>query len=272
MTQTPHAPLAIEELRRVCATAHFGGTILYFDRIDSTNTAAARLAHEGAAEGTVVIAETQTHGRGRLGRTWVSPPFANLYLSIILRPPLRTAEAPVLALVVGLATAEALGTWTPLVGLKWPNDVLINGRKAAGILTEMDSAQDRVRSVIAGIGVNVNGRTAALPLELRDKATSLRDAVGHPVDRVDVAHRLLSRLEARYDEFVRQGFAALRGPWDALSCLHERRVEIEDGARRYAGTVAGLADDGRLRLRTDAGEEVFVVAGDVTVVGGYQRP
>jgi BirA family transcriptional regulator, biotin operon repressor / biotin---[acetyl-CoA-carboxylase] ligase len=276
MTPPAHAPLAIDDLRRARAAARFGGTVHYFETTDSTNTVAQQLARAGAAEGTVVIAETQTKGRGRLGRTWISPPFRNLYVSIVLRPPVAPSEAPRLGLVVGLATAETVAEWTspaarPGAALKWPNDVLIDGRKVAGILMEMDAEDDRVRSVVAGIGVNLNMSPDDVPTDLRDKAISLSTAVGMPIDRVAFATRLLSRLEERYDQFVQHGFATLRPLWERLSCLQGRDVEIDDGGRRYRGRVCGIADDGALQLRDASGAEITVVAGEVTVVDGYEK-
>jgi BirA family transcriptional regulator, biotin operon repressor / biotin---[acetyl-CoA-carboxylase] ligase len=271
MSPSVPAPLAIDDLRRARAAARFGAAIEYFASTDSTNSVAQRLARDGAAEGTVVIAETQTKGRGRLGRTWLSPPFRNLYLSIVLRPPVAVAEAPRLGLVVGLALAETVAEWVPGTALKWPNDVLVDGRKVAGILMEMDAEDDRVRAVIAGIGVNLNMTPDDLPADLRDKATSVGAVSGAPVDRVAFASRLLSQVEARYRQCLDQGFAALRPLWDRLSCLHGREVEIDDSGRRYCGTVCGLADDGTLQLRDASGHTIAVVAGEVTVRDGYRR-
>jgi BirA family transcriptional regulator, biotin operon repressor / biotin---[acetyl-CoA-carboxylase] ligase len=265
-----HAPLAIDDLRSARQGARFGHVIHYLDSTDSTNTAARRLALEGAAEGTVVIAETQTKGRGRLGRGWVSPPFRNLYLSLVVRPSIATSDAPKIVLVAGLAVAETVREWTNRVAIKWPNDVLIDDRKVAGILTEMEVEDTRVRFVIVGIGVNLNSAPADFPPELRDKAIGLCTAVGEPIDRVRFTDRLLSRLEERCDLFVRTGFAAIRPLWEGLSCLTGRAVEIDDGGRRYVGVAAGVADDGSLRLRDAAGRETRVLAGDVTVVGGYE--
>ena len=262
-------PLAIDALRRLRATARLGRTIHYFDSLDSTNTLAHGLASEGAAEGTTVIAETQTKGRGRLGRTWVSPPFRNLYVSIVLRPPIAVARAPQIGLVAGVAVAEAVRDWAPQATIKWPNDVLIDGRKVAGILTEMDADGDCVRCVIVGIGVNLNSVAAEFPPDLRDKATSLSAAVGVRIDRVAFADRLLARLEERYDRFLDQGFAAIQPLWERLSALTGRVVQIDDGVRSYQGIVVGLADDGTLRLRDTVQGETRVVAGDVTVVDGY---
>ena len=264
------APLAIDALRRARAAARLGRTIHYVDSVDSTNTLAHQLASEGAAEGTTVIAETQTKGRGRLGRTWVSPPGRNLYLSIILRPTIAVARAPQIGLVVGVAVAEAVGDWASPVTIKWPNDVLIDGRKVAGILTEMDVDGDRIRCVIVGVGVNLNSTAEDFPPDLRDKAVSVCTAGGAPVDRAAFAEHLLTRLEERYDRFLNEGFAAIRPLWERLSALTGQRVQIDDGVRRYQGIVVGVADDGTLRLRDAAQGETHVVAGDVTVVDGYR--
>jgi BirA family transcriptional regulator, biotin operon repressor / biotin---[acetyl-CoA-carboxylase] ligase len=146
---------------------------------------------------------------------------------------------------------------------------VIDARKVAGILASMDAEQDRVRFVILGIGVNLNSTPEDFPPELRDKAVGLCTVVGAPIDRVAFAAGLLSRLEARYDLFMREGFAALRAMWEARSWLTGRHVRIEDATRSYAGRVSGIADDGALVLRDAAGGEVRVIAGDVTVVAGY---
>lgn len=264
-----HAPLAIDQLRRARAAHRLGCRIEYFDTTDSTNTVARHLAAEGAVEGTLVIAEAQTKGRGRLGRTWASPPARNLYLSIVLRPKIAVAEAAQLTLVAGLATVEAVSEWVPHAAIKWPNDVVIDGRKVAGILTEMEADDDRVRFVIPGIGVNLNAAPADFPDELRDKATALCAATGQHIDRTAFAERLLSCLEKRYVSFLDTGFAALRPLWEARSCLTGKAVQIDGAGQRSAGVVAGIGNDGSLILRDAGGAETRVVAGDVTVVGGY---
>ncbi len=268
MTSDPHGALAIEDLRRARAAARMGHDIRYFDTVDSTNTVAHQLAVDGAAEGTVVLAERQTKGRGRLGRAWSSPPFRNLYLSLILRPPIAVAAAPQVGLVAGLAVAETARQWVDEVAIKWPNDVLARGRKAAGILTEMEAEDGQVRFVVVGIGVNLNSTAQDFPPDLQDKAIGLCTLAG-AIDRVGFAAHLLSQLEHRYDLFLRGGFAAIHPLWEGLSCLTGRRVQIEGGHERCAGVVIGLDADGRLRLRQDAGRETRVVAGEVTVIGGY---
>jgi len=264
------APFDIDRLREARAGAHFGAVIEYFAVTDSTNMVAHQLAQTGAAEGTVVIADTQTHGRGRLGRAWVSPPSCNLYLSVVLRPSVSTAIAPQLTLVAGVAVAETIREWVPRAALKWPNDTVIDGRKVAGILTEMDADADRVRFVILGIGVNLNSAPEDFPAELQDKATSLRVVTGGSIDRAAFTGRLLAQLEDRYQRFLHDGFAGLRPFWEACSCLTGQQVAIDEGGQRRTGVVIGIADDGALVLRTPQGAEKRILVGDVTVIDGYE--
>lgn len=262
------APLDIEALRQARAATRLGRTIHYFATIGSTSDYARELAVAGADEGAVVIAEAQTQGRGRLGRRWESPPHRNLYISILTRPAIEPEAAPQTGLVAGLATAEAVGQWTA-ARIKWPNDVLIDGRKVAGILTELHAVGGGAPFIVFGIGVNLNLALDELPDELRDKATSLSAAIGRPIDRVAFADALLTHLERRYLEYCDAGFAPLREPWEALSCLTGRDVRISGAGALQEGKVLGLGDDGTLRLLSADGNEMRVVAGDVTVLDGY---
>jgi BirA family biotin operon repressor/biotin-[acetyl-CoA-carboxylase] ligase len=245
--------------------------IHWHEEVDSTQRVARELARGGAPEGTVVIAERQSAGRGRLGRQWHSPPGVNLYCSIVLRPPLAPSAVPQIALVAGTAVAAAVAEETGLrPGIKWPNDVLLDGRKVAGILTEMDSEVDRVHHVIAGIGVNLNLPLAALPRDLRAKATSLRAVTGRRVDRARFTGGLLAALEARYGRFLSAGFPTVRAEWETFSCLTGTEVRIASAEGELAGCVLGLDADGALRLRQADGRVVRVIAGEVTVRDGYR--
>ena len=236
---------------------------------DSTQRVARELARGGAAEGTIVVAEAQTAGRGRLGRSWHSPPGVSIYCSIVLRPPAPPTAVPQLALVAGLAAADAVVDATGLdARIKWPNDVLVEDRKVVGILTEMEAEVDRVHFVIAGIGVNVNTPPDAFPPELRDKAGSLRAALGRPVERVVVLARLVAALEARYATWRRDGLAPLLPAWAARDALAGRTVAVGDAAGTLLGRVLGVADDGALRLDVD-GVERRVTAGEVTLADAY---
>ena len=243
----------------------------WFAETDSTQRVARELARAGAPEGTVVIAERQTAGRGRLGREWHSPAGLNLYCSVILRPPLAPGAVPCVALVAGVAVAVAIaGTGALRPAIKWPNDVLLAGRKVAGILTEMDSELERVHHVIAGIGVNLNAPRMAFPPALRGKASSLLLASGQRVDRAAFTGRLLAALEARYGRFCSAGFEAVRGEWEEYSCLTGTEVCVAAPDGEIQGRVLGLDADGALRLQRADGGTVRIVAGEVTLRDGYR--
>jgi BirA family biotin operon repressor/biotin-[acetyl-CoA-carboxylase] ligase len=257
------------EITRHLDTRRFGRRLECHDTIDSTNVRADALARGGAPEGTLVVAERQTRGRGRLGRHWVSPARVNLYASFVVRPRLQPADAPQLALAAAVAVARALA---PLaagrVAIKWPNDCLLDGKKVAGILTELDAEVDRIRAVVLGIGVNLNATARAFPRELRPIATSVLLATGTAVDRPRFAAALCGTLEAVYDRVVSDGFAVLADEWESLSCLTGRRVTIDCAGRRSEGTVRGIDTAGRLVLDGASGEE-RIMAGDVSIVNGY---
>jgi BirA family transcriptional regulator, biotin operon repressor / biotin---[acetyl-CoA-carboxylase] ligase len=248
-----------------------GWRIHYFDEIDSTQEAARELAAAGADQGTVVIAERQTAGRGRMGRTWHSPARVNLYATIILRPPIPLAEVPRLSLVAGVAAAQALEREAPnIVALKWPNDVWLHGRKAGGIIAEaVTDTQSRLSCVLLGIGININLDSADIPDDLRDKATSLRIATGHSCDRIALADSLFNLLDSRYMETLTRGFDSVRPMWERYSALTGKRVAIVVGDRRESGFVVGIDAGGALLL--DIGERVErIVAGEVSVEGAYE--
>lgn len=265
MPQNPYLPIERREL------GHIGWRIHYFEQVDSTQEVARELAASGAAHGTIVVAERQTAGRGRMGRTWHSPTGVNLYTTIILRPAMPLAEVPRLSLVAGVAVAEALEREAPgIVGLKWPNDVWLRGRKAGGIIAEAvtDANQD-LACVLLGIGININLATADIPDDLRDKATSLRIATGHACDRIAIAESLFNLLDLRYRETLASGFESVRPAWERYSALTGRTVSIVGAGRRVTGIVKGIDSDGALLL--DAGGHVErIVAGEVSVEGAYE--
>lgn len=228
--------------------------------VSSTNDEAKRLAAGGASEGTVVIAERQTAGRGRRGRAWASVP-GNLFVSVVLRPKLAPAAVPPLAPAMGLAVALAVEDVAPLSAeLKWPNDVRVGGRKVAGVLCESVVSGSSLAAVIAGIGVNVG---AELPPELAEIATTLSREAVRNVRRSEVEEALLSRIDEVYGRFVAGGFAALHEEWAARDCLAGTRVSIDPGtSARVEGEGAGIAEDGGYRVRTAAGVAT-VTAGEV---------
>src|SRR5512137_1201778 len=255
----------VEELRSYFLTRIIGRRIEYYEELESTNTEALRLAMENAPEGTVVIADAQSEGRGRLDRIWESPPSLNLYLSVVLRPDIPAASASLIPLAVGVTVAEVISKYCPgRVRLKWPNDVLVDGRKICGILTEMRTRADRVHFIIVGIGVNLNMRKLDFPREIRETATSLRIGTECEIDRLDVAIRLFENLERWYRIFLNGGEAAIRETWLQYAELIGKRIEVVFKSDTQRGIVVGLDENGALLLEGETGVQQ-VLAGDVYI-------
>jgi BirA family biotin operon repressor/biotin-[acetyl-CoA-carboxylase] ligase len=253
------------EVRPLLATTDLGQTLHYFDEIDSTNDRAKELAEEGAVHGEVVVAELQRAGRGRRGRTWSSPAGRNLYLSVILRPELPPTRAPELTLVGALAVCDALRNAGVDAGIKWPNDVLVGGKKIAGILTELSAEPDHVHWVVLGVGVNLNARREDFPPELRDEATSVLIERGEPAPRALFAAALLLVLEQWLDVHQEQGFDAIRDAWRSRSVTLGRTVKVRMGDRDIEGVAEELDTSGALLVRTASGLE-RVMTGDVVLL------
>jgi BirA family biotin operon repressor/biotin-[acetyl-CoA-carboxylase] ligase len=266
LCEVPDLPLA-EELHNGLATRRIGREIRYLAETDSTNRQAYALGEAGADEGLVVIADRQSAGKGRMGRTWASPPGVNLYVSILLRPPLPPQTAPQLTFISTLAVSRAIAAVSGLSPThKWPNDVLIGGRKVAGLLNELSAESDRVRFVVLGIGVNLNMTADQFPPDLRMPATSLLLAGGRPVSRTLFARTLLEQLDALYDEYLRRGPAPIMAAWEAHCDLIGKMVEVDEGGGGLVrGTVAGIDRDGALLLTLANGATERILAGDVRV-------
>ncbi len=231
--------------------------------VDSTNTWAAAEASAGAQPYSWFVAGAQRAGRGRLGRTWSSPPELNLYASCVLRPAVPPARVAQTSLVVALAVRRALAPLVPDVQVKWPNDLLVSGRKVAGILCEAQFQGERLGAVVAGIGVNVGALPADLPPEVRVRATSLRDA-GSEATVEDVLLAMAAALETLLPAFESTGFAPLRDEWNAACALSGRRVTLAFADQEREGVVRGLDEEGLLLLETAGGLE-RILAGEVTV-------
>jgi BirA family transcriptional regulator, biotin operon repressor / biotin---[acetyl-CoA-carboxylase] ligase len=247
-----------------------GWRIHYFDAVDSTQRVAAELAHSGADEGTVIIAERQSAGRGRLGRSWHSPAGVNLYATVILRPHMSLAEVPQLSLVAGAAAAEALETMAPgLVALKWPNDIWLRQRKAGGIIAEaVSDAKHGLLCVLLGIGVNLNLASSDIPPELSGTATSVLIATGQECDRVQFAATLFNSLDRNFEAIQAAGFSAVRPIYDRYFALNGRHVNVIDGRTMVAGVVRGIDNDGALIIETTNGP-TRILTGDVSLTGAY---
>jgi len=259
--------LSLDELRQGLAARRLGGKFHYFTELDSSNIYARQLAENGACEGEIVIAEAQTQGRGRLGRRWQSPPFANLYISLILRPKLAPVHAPQITLMAAVALAETVASFIPQSAtIKWPNDILVDGKKLAGILTEASCDPDRVHYVILGIGVNLNYRLGAMPLEIRERATSVAELTGKPVRRESFLRRLIHDLDRCYGELEETGFALLARRWEAYFGLRGKQVRVELLDQIVTGRAIGIDQDGALLIEDHQGMRQRVIAGDVIPV------
>ncbi|MSP40574.1 MAG: biotin--[acetyl-CoA-carboxylase] ligase [Deltaproteobacteria bacterium] len=260
-------PWSLDELRQGSVGNRIGGKFHYFFEIASTNSYARQLADSGAAEGEVVLAESQSHGRGRLGRHWQSPPYVNLYVSLILRPRLAPVDAPQITLMAAVALAETVASFvTQAVTIKWPNDILIGGKKLAGILTEASCDSERLHYVILGIGVNLNYAIATMPEEIRQRATSIAHLTGNTLSRESFLRRLIHDLDRCYGELERAGFAALARRWQSYFSLRDRRVRVELLDQVTNGWARGIDRDGALLVEDDNGVIQRVIAGDVIPV------
>jgi BirA family biotin operon repressor/biotin-[acetyl-CoA-carboxylase] ligase len=258
------AALDITDVRARLSAKRLGTRFHYFTELGSTNTRARELAESGAAEGEIVIAESQTQGRGRLGRRWESPPLSNLYLSIVLRPGLPPKHAPQITLAAAVALVETVGSFLPRPPvIKWPNDILIDGKKLAGILTEAACDTECVQYVILGIGLNLNYRAETMPETLRQRATSMADRAGENLSRETVLVRLIHDLDRCYGELEESGFAALRPRWEAHFGLRGRRVRVELGDQTIIGRAQGIDHEGALIVETDDEQRRSIIAGDV---------
>jgi BirA family biotin operon repressor/biotin-[acetyl-CoA-carboxylase] ligase len=252
-------------VKRTAAERLLGRVIHRLREVDSTQAELARLADRGAPEGTVVSAEHQTRGRGRLGRRWLDAPGESLLVSILLRPAVEPARAPQLSLVAAVAVVDALQAGPGVRALiRWPNDVLLDGRKACGILLEASTTGARLQDVLLGIGLNVN--QTDFPPEIRDRATSLRLVTGLPQDRDALLERLLDALDDRYAEFRARGFAGVRGEWLRRAATIGQRVRAPGGDE---GVAVDLDEDGALLVRGDGGAVIRIASGEPLHAPGH---
>ena len=244
----------------------FGKRVYHFFKTDSTNRVAMELGYEDEPEGAVVLAEEQTAGRGRAGRSWHSERGAGLYVTVLLRPKLSPVQAPLLTMLAGLSAHTAVLAQTGLAAeLKWPNDLLIHGKKLGGILTEMHAEPNAVRFVIVGIGINVNQEK--FTGELAGTATSLRRETGRAQSRLELLVKLLSQFETDYNRFVREGAPYVVQRFELVSSFaNGRRVRVDTGAETYLGVTDGLSPEGLLIVKRESGVSGVVIAGDVAEV------
>ena len=260
---------AAQQLEQQLTTRWMGRQLRILDQVDSTNEEVKRLAQRGAEHGLAVLAETQTKGKGRLGRGWVGDKLTGIWLSVLLRPKLAPREIGPITLVVGLAVCKTIRAVAGCDALlKWPNDVVIGRKKVCGILSEMQAEMDRVDYVVVGIGINVN--THAFPPELAHKATSLCLETGKEFARSELVCRLLLELEQAYDSFEQHGFdARLLQEYTAVCASLHRPVTVQRGGKTLSGEAVGVNEEGELLVKDAQGKILVVSSGEVTVQGIY---
>jgi BirA family biotin operon repressor/biotin-[acetyl-CoA-carboxylase] ligase len=263
---TETRPLSIAGIRRRLRAPLVGRQLYLYGKVESTNDSLGRMARSGAPEGTVVIAEAQTAGRGRLGQPWFSPPDVNLYASVLFRGPLARKDAPVFSFIGGLALADAVREAGATPAIKWPNDVLVDGRKVGGSLIECGARGDEVDYLVLGVGANLNvdldALGAALGPAARD-ATSLRAVTGREVDRDAFAAAYLNALDAWTRRYRWDGPSAVLEGWSGLDILTGRQVEIRGAGYRFIGRVTGVDPSGRLVVEDGLGERRTVTTEEI---------
>ncbi|MBP7215870.1 MAG: biotin--[acetyl-CoA-carboxylase] ligase, partial [Candidatus Omnitrophica bacterium] len=234
--------------------------IYYFDEVSSTMDVAMQLALKGAVEGTVVLSELQTKGRGRLGRNWFSPRYKGIYFSLILKPAISPNQAAVLTLLSAVSICQAIRQITGVEAqIKWPNDILIQQKKVAGILTEIQAEMDEIHCVIVGVGINVNNEKKSLI----SQATSLKEHIGGVVNRVELLQAIFNALEKNYLHFQEKGSRFIIQQWREYSVTLGRRVKIYSHREHVEGEAIDIDADGALLLRNDAGLTQKILSGDV---------
>jgi BirA family biotin operon repressor/biotin-[acetyl-CoA-carboxylase] ligase len=241
-----------------------GKEVWHYQEVGSTNDVCKELASSGAEEGLCVVADSQSRGRGRMGRSWSSPPGVGLYFSCLLRPEIPADSLPLCTLLAGGATAHALIEATGAeIRLKWPNDLLLEDKKLGGILTELLNLPGEPPSVVVGIGINVNTAPEDLPPEIRQTTTSLLQATGRTHERQALLKAVLMEIDKSYAAFKSEGARAALEVWRPFASTLGQRVQLETGEGVLEGEAVGLTERGHLLIRTDQGQEVEVLAGEV---------
>jgi len=249
------------EIENGLETGIVGRRIKYFSEVESTNSVATGMADAGAAEGTVIIAEMQMQGKGWMGRRWISPK-DGIWLSVILRPRMSLAHAYRLTIVAGLAVAKTIRGYGIDAWVKWPNDVIIGGKKVCGVLTEIESETANLRYAIVGIGVDVNVDTQLFPEEIRTGSTSIKAELGHPVDRAKFLQRLFAALEYEYLRVKEDRFQGVLNDWRGMLATVGKRVQINTPIKTIYGEAIGVDSEGSLIVECRGGFLEKVVAGE----------
>lgn len=261
--------LSKNEIASRLGTKWVGKNLYYYEDTDSTNADAMRLGEEGAEHGTLVVANHQNKGRGRRGRVWQSPVGTTISMSFLVKPEIAPGKASMLTLVMALAVAKGIEEACDLsTAIKWPNDILVNGKKVCGILTEMKAEMDYIHGVIIGVGINVN--VESFPEELQSMATSLILEKGRKVSRAEVIERVAENFEEYYEKFMEtEDLSLLRDLYEERLISKGKSVKVLDPQGEYTGISKGITDTGELVVETQDGKEQQVYAGEVSVRGIY---
>ncbi len=252
------------ELRPLLNTVTIGREIIHYDSVSSSNNEAKRLALAGAKDGTVVVAEEQGAGKGRLSRGWFSPPGKGIWFSVIIRPPFLPQDAPKCTLMAAVAIVRAARKYGLDLGIKWPNDVIYEGKKLVGILTEMNAEMERINYIVIGTGINVNLWPEDFPEEVRDVATSLAMARGEELPRKELFARILNSFDDLYQSVLKEGFAAVLDEWRRYTITLGRVVNVIGVKETFYGSAVDIDEDGALLIETSEGIRK-VLAGDVSI-------
>jgi BirA family biotin operon repressor/biotin-[acetyl-CoA-carboxylase] ligase len=256
--------LSAEEIKAGLPTRYMGHVIHAYDEVTSTQLLAHEAASKGAPEGTIVIAERQTGGKGRLGRVWHSPKGTGIWMSLIIRPSIPLPKAPQLTLLTAVSLAKAIQTTYQLtVQIKWPNDLLIDGKKFCGILTELNAESDRINYLVIGVGINVNTVQSDFPQELQEIATSLRVASGQTIKRSVLIQAFCREFEAEYEHYLAHGFDRVRTRWEELSISLGRMVTVRTIHTTLEGKAIGLDQEGVLIVQDAEGQQHKVYSADI---------
>jgi BirA family biotin operon repressor/biotin-[acetyl-CoA-carboxylase] ligase len=247
-------------------TSRLGHRIHYEETVTSTQEIAHKLANDSDQEGVVVLAEEQLKGRGRLGRPWHSPKGSGIWMSLVLKPQIAPQKAPQLTLLAAVGVVQALHKVTGLQAeIKWPNDLLINGRKVVGILTELQAEADRVHSVIIGMGINVNLEQDQFPSELQSTATSISHEVGHTVTRAKLICAILYEIEKLYDSYLENGFHVIKLLWESYAASIGKRIHVRTLTDEFDGLALGISEEGVLLVEDDAGKVHRIFSADIHI-------
>jgi len=265
---TEKSQLSLEKIKEGLETSFMGQRIFYFEEAESTNDLAKELAEKGFEEGTVVIAETQTHGKGRLGRRWISPR-GGTWFSVVLRPAIGSKDAPKIVFMAAVAIAKTIRNMLRLTAkTKWPNDVLVHNKKVCGLLAETSISDDNINFIVLGIGINSNVDTNAFPKELTGSLTSLKKEAKREIPREEFLQALLKEMEHYYNEFTQGRFTQILEEWKSLTDMIGKDVEVVSFKERFEGRTIDVDQDGALIVKLKNGSIKRLLSGDASIRQG----